>query len=238
MRAQVEGGGGRHTQMADACCEPRTRLEVVSEHTLGGACDKAHSQCDGSSQGLDRGPLARLNPGSQSERGEAPDKIDDIGRWPQAAAAGARLSPAASPRPSHAVQCSAAPLPASLMPAVGSCLEDGTVGVHGRTRNRLLPATLSQGPTTERALMAPCSTSNGAASGVSQQTSATRPGRAAAEGRGGAAEPEAPPEPPKNLVEVRPVGEISVMDRARDNTRSAELGREFFLTEYPGSIPG
>ena len=73
--------------------------------------------------------------------------------------------------------------------------------VHGWTRDRLLPATLCQGPTSERALTAPSRSREGAASGVSQQTSTTRPLRAAAESRGVAAEQNAPaPEPPMNSV--------------------------------------
>ena len=146
-----------------------------------------------------RGPLARLNPGSQSERGEALDKItDDVGRWPQAAVAGTRLSPVASPRPVHQTgHGSAAWLPVSLMPAVGICLEGGPVGVHGWTKDRLLPATQSQGPTSERALTPHTQLRDGVSSGVSQQTTTTRPVRAAVEGRGGAAEQKAPaPAPP------------------------------------------
>ena len=148
-----------------------------------------------------RGPLARLNPGSQSERGEALDKIiDDEGRWRQAAVTGAKLSPVASPRPVYRVRGSAAPLPVSLMPAVGRCLEGGPVGVHGWTKDRLLPATRSQGPTSERALMFPPQ-GGGEDSGVSQQTTTTRPLRAAVEGRGGAAEQKAPaPVPPMTSV--------------------------------------
>ena len=113
------------------------------------------------------GPLACLDPSSQIARGgcEALDtKMDDVDRWPQAAVAGTRLSPAASPRLLHAckmMQCSAAPLSASLMPAVGCRLEDGSVGVYGRSDDRLLPATLCQGSTTERALLAPPQRSNG-----------------------------------------------------------------------------
>ena len=151
-----------------------------------------------------RGPLARLNPRSWSERGEALDKnIDDEGCWPRAAATGTRLSPVSSPRPLHREegQCSAASLPASLMPAVRSCLEGGSVGVHGWTRDRLLPATRSQGPTTERALTPPPRLRVGAASGVSQQTSTTHPLRGAAESRGGVGEQNAPaPAPPMKSV--------------------------------------
>jgi len=154
-----------------------------------------------------RGPLARLNPRSWSERGEALDKnIDDEGCWPRAAATGTRLSPVSSPRPLHREeegQCSAASLPASLMPAARSCLEGGSVGVHGWTRDRLLPATRSQGPTTERALTPPARLRVGVASGVSQQTSTTLPVWVAAEGSGGAAEQNAPsPAPPMTSVSV------------------------------------